>query len=184
MKRIKNDVMRNPYADYNPIKAAYGYEKTAGGAVIYEQDDEGRPLRDQGGNKVPKQITRDLTTANAIRDFLATGINPQKDFTLEDSHTALRIMDVLRPFKLFDAEFVAEQPKTINIEEHEYEWLLKFMKERTPMRYGVLASVYVKAVENLEMVEVPPKAGKPEDKDLVGAASGNGQHRVIKGGKT
>ena len=107
-----------------------------------------------------------MGTAGAIRTFLSAAFTDPKTgastASLEDSHHALRVLDVLAPFKLIHVAFAEKQPKVITLEDADYDWLVKQFKEKAAQVFGITAAVHVKAVENLDKLEEPPKA-KAED---------------------
>lgn len=149
MKKIINQFINNPF-DGKPIQVAYETRKGPDGKV----------LKDDFGN--PEMIRTDLTTALAIRTFISNGFDP-KDTLLTDSHSALRVLDVLRPFKLLESALGHEPPKNIALEDAEYDWLVKNVKERGAKLYGILAELYVKAFEDIEKISEPAKLENLDD---------------------
>lgn len=153
MKRIKNEKVLNPFNGV-PLEVTYDFIKDA----------DGDPVLDKLGN--PKPVKCDLTTAIAIRQFISTGFDP-KETTFDDSDHALRILAVLRPFKLLEKALGFEPPKYISLEDAEHKWLIDEYKKRGPKIHGVLTRVYLDAFEDVEKIEVHKDAPESEKPRLV-----------------
>lgn len=117
-------------------------------------------------------VKRDLSTAMAIHQFLANGFVPQFDangrrqdeaLTITDSHHAIRVLDVLRPYKLFDAAMVGDPPKVITFEDADHEWLMRQFEKRGALLYGLMSEVYKDAFAAVEKLEEPPKKTTEEE---------------------
>jgi hypothetical protein len=143
MKRINNRAIINPFED-RPFQAAIGVKRGPDGKVVL----------DEFGNI--EHHKRDMTTAHAVRNFLANAFDP-KETTMVDSHHCLRILDVLRPFKLMSEAVGLPTPKYITLEDEDYTWFIGKAKDRAPKLYGVLAEVYVKAYEDLDKPSEPAR---------------------------
>lgn len=151
VKKIKNATLANPF-NGSIIDVVYDFRRDANGQVI----------RDEKTGEGLYPITTPQTTALVIRTFISN-YNP-KEVTMDDSHKALRILDVLRPFKLLekiDSDHVT--PATINLEDAEYDWLVAKYKERGTQSHGVFAALYMKAIEDYMKEEeraTPAKSAK------------------------
>ena len=158
MKTLINTKIINPLTD-SPLQVNFGFEK----------DKNGKFILDELKNLI--SIDYDLTTAVILRSFISSAYPIQagaesklKPPTITDSHHALRILDVLRPFKLLDYKLIGSQPKYIKLEDEDYKWLLEGMKERACSVFGILGEVYINAIENLQTTEEPKKKEEVENK--------------------
>ncbi len=143
MKRIKNKAIINPF-DNKPIQASYAVKRTP----------DGKAIKDEFGQ--PEMLTAPMTTALAIRNFIATGFDP-KETSLVDCNHAMRYLDILRPFKLLEAALGFKEPEFVRVEDTDYEWFIKHVKDRATKMYGILAKVYIDAFEDLDKREEPAK---------------------------
>ena len=145
MKRIFNKVILSPF-DGKPIMVTYDFEKLPDGKYKMEVGPDGKD------RPIPKMT--EMTTALAIRNFIS-GFDA-KEVAITDSYTAMKILDVLRPMRLLE-DVMAGVPKDtrIKLEDAEYEWILKGFKEKGTKSFGLLAGLYVNAIEDLDKVEEP-----------------------------
>lgn len=165
MQKIKQKPIVNPFTGL-PFEASLDVKRDGNGKVILEKNEMGVPS--------PVPIKVDLTTALAIRQFLAQGLAQGRcqscgadspPLTITDSHHALRVLDVLKPFRLLDAALDLARPATIDLEDEDAKWLLEKVKAQAARIYGIFAEVYVQALEDVEkkgdLVEEPTNGSKP-----------------------